>query len=142
MNYQIDRYSLDKQLIEKGRLYLIDDPKNKFKLIFKDSEIDVESINYDHPLLALENLRIKLEKKYNSLINCSGCRIDVAYRPTGGFGSYEIEMSKPATKRIALFEPTNKIELLSTVREQQSHYQEWLNSIKTRKPFWKKLFKK
>ena len=129
MKLIIERYSKNKNLIAIGDLSVINELDKKFKLIYRDSKVNIESIESDYPLLALEDLRLQLEEKFSSLINCSGCRKDVSYRPTGGMGSYIIEMGKPATKRINLFEPTKQIELLCTVDEQKKYYTEWIDNF-------------
>jgi hypothetical protein len=128
MKYKIARYSFEKEFITTGILN-IKSSEQQTILNFIDNEIELEESAFYHPMAALENLRNTLEKKYQSLINCNGCRRDTAYRFTGGYGTYEIEFGKQATKDLHLFEPTTKIEMLCKVDEHIAAYNVWLNSL-------------
>ena len=128
MVYSINRYNLERERINSGGL-TVDFHDQKTTIHYVDDEVEVYSEDDYHPLVALEKLRVILESKYESLINCSGCRKDTSYRPRGGTITYLIENGKQATKTINLFEPTNKINLLCTVQEHKESYEIWLNSL-------------
>ena len=82
-----------------------------------------------HPLVALESLRIILEIEYKSIIGCNGCRIDTAFRPTGGYGTYKIVAGRQATEIMNIFEPTDEVDKLCTVDEHIIAYNKWIESL-------------
>lgn len=96
---------------------------HRSKVKYSDSTVKIESIESVHPLIALEDLRLKLESTHQSLINCARCRIDVTYKASDGFGSYITKKGKPTKKAINMFEPTSKIHLISTVENQKIEYE-------------------
>ena len=122
------RFSFDGQVLGFGQLKI--DQSDVLNLIYTEDEIQVESSDKFHPLVALEKLRLKLEKNHESLLGLIGCEKDTAYRPTGNFRSYKIEFGKPATKQIEIFETTKNNKMLSTVSDHKKHYETWLESIK------------
>jgi hypothetical protein len=130
MQFSINRYSLKKELISKG-LLIIKDGGQLTILSYHDSMIAESAEALYHPLTALENLRILLEEKHGSLINCMGCRIDTAFRASGGYGSYIISLdhSRPVRESdsINIFEPTDNISKLCTVSEHILAYDKWCN---------------
>lgn len=128
MEKLISRYSLDKVIISNGILKVIDEGQNT-NLIYTDSLIN-ESVNeLYHPMAALEKLRSILETKHNSLLNCTGCRIDTSYRFTGGHRTYITLYGQQATKDVNMFEPTEDISKLCTVEEHKVAYKNWLDSL-------------
>jgi hypothetical protein len=129
MEIQLKRYCLtDKHFIASGTLSIINNGKDK-GLRYVDPFIDDSFTALYHPLTALEALRINFEAKYNSVLNCNGCRIDTSYRPTGSFKIYIIEPGKQATNIVHMFHETDKIEELTTITEHKNAYKMWLNSL-------------
>src|SRR5438067_2437041 len=108
MEHIVNRYNLRREFLSKGILTIINEEQITY-LTYKDSLIEESVSEMYHPLMALTSLRNILENKYESIIGCFGCRIDTAYRPTGGYGTYIITSGQPATQRVNIFEPTDEI---------------------------------
>lgn len=128
MQYSIKRYDLRKNLIATGLLTITSEGLTTH-LTYTDSEINESVRELYHPIAALESLRRVLEKKHKSIIGCTGCRSDSAYRATGGYGTYIIAHGKPASERASIFQPTDEIEKLCTVEEHKVSYEKWLKSF-------------
>jgi hypothetical protein len=128
MQYSINRYDLDKGFLSTGTLTIIDE-NHLTQLIYADSQIKLSASELHHPLMALEKLRKILEAEHQSLLACNGCRIDTAYRPSGGYGVEIIELGKPALDCVDMFEPTTEIEKLCTVDEHKAAYEKWWDSV-------------
>lgn len=128
MIYAVKRYSLNKQLISSGQLEIKQESQTT-TLIYADDKITETATEPYHPLVALESLRKKLETEHNSIISINGCRIDTAYRPTGGNGTYLIKQGRQATKSVSLFEPTMEVDKLCTVEEHEAAYDKWVESL-------------
>jgi len=128
--YKINRYSLDKNFIAEGLLKVINNGPGTI-LLYKDFKIEVSANDAHHPLMALSRLRDELEFKYASLINCSGCRLDTSYRPTGGYEAYILHAGKPAFEHdhVNTFEPTAEIDKLGTVKQHEDAYEFWCKSF-------------
>jgi len=124
----LKRYTLDKQLICEGKLFVSDAGKT-LHLRYVDSFIDEEAFAEYHLIVGLEILRTKLEQNHNSVLNCMGCRKDTSYRATGHFGGYLVEEGKQATIHINIFDPTDRIDQLATVDDHKTAYRQWLNSL-------------
>ena len=129
MKYIVNRYSLTKDFISTGTLTITSQGQSTY-LTYADATIEETVNELYHPLTALSSLRQILEAKHKSIINCTGCRIDSAYRPTGGYGTYIITYGKPGTERASLFEPTTEILKLCTLEEHKIAYKKWTDSIK------------
>jgi hypothetical protein len=129
MQYSIKRYNLRKNLIATGLMTITSEGQTTH-LTYADSEIKESVSELYHPIAALESLRRVLENKYESIIGCTGCRIDSAYRATGGYGTYIITYGEPASERVSLFEPTDEIEKLCTVEEHKVSYKKWVDSLR------------
>ncbi|MBO9203240.1 MULTISPECIES: hypothetical protein [Niastella] len=129
MQYSIKRYDLRKNLVATGLLTITSEGQTTH-LKYTDSEVNESVSELYHPISALESLRRVLENKHESIIGCTGCRIDSAYRATGGYGTYIIVYGKPASERASIFQPTDEIEKLCTVEEHKSSYKKWLESLK------------
>lgn len=132
LEYKINRYSLSKVFIAEGLLKITSEGP-EITLVYKDLEVEVSVIHKPHPLIALSILREQLEERYSSLINCNGCKIDTAYRPTGGYGTYiiSLEHSQPTTleQRLNIFEPATEISKLCTVAEHKAAYKKWCDGL-------------
>jgi hypothetical protein len=128
MTQTITRYSINKQSISEGIL-TVTDKGEATHLTFKDQAIEVSVSELYHPLIALESLRKILETRHKSIIACNGCRIDTAYRPTGGYGTYKIVLGQQATETLNIFEPTDEIEKLCTVDQHEAAYEKWIDSL-------------
>ncbi len=128
MEYLIKRYNLQKDFITTGLLTIISEGQTTH-LTFTDSAIKESVSELYHPIIALESLRRVLENKYESIIGCIGCRIDSAYRATGGYGTYLITYGEPASERACLFEPTDEVAKLCTVDEHKVAYKLWTESL-------------
>ena len=124
----VDRYSLDKTFISKGQLK-IEEQDHSTILTYIDNDINISASGLHHPIKALEDLRKQLETVFNSILAINGCRIDTAYRPTGGYGTYIIEYGKQATNSLNLFEATKAIDKLCSVEEHKAAYNAWLKSL-------------
>ncbi|OQP67798.1 hypothetical protein [Niastella populi] len=133
MQYSIKRYDLRKNLISTG-LLIVRSEGQTTHLTYADSEITESVSELYHPIVALESLREVLERKYESIIGCNGCRIDSAYRATGGYGTYIVNYGEPASKKVSLFEPTDEIAKLCTVEEHKDSYNKWINSLGQTEP--------
>jgi len=129
MQYSINRYDLRKDLIATGLLTVTSEGQTTH-LTYADSAIKESVSELYHPITALESLRRVLENKYESIIGCAGCRIDSAYRATGGRGTYIITFGEPASERVNLFEPTDEIAKLCTVEEHKISYKKWIDSLR------------
>jgi len=132
MQYSIKRYNLKKEFIAIGLLTITSEGQTTH-LTYVDSAIEESVSELYHPIIALESLRKALENKYESIIGCTGCRIDSAYRAAGGYGTYIITYGEPASERAGLFEPTDEVAKLSTVDEHKVAYKKWTDSIQQRK---------
>lgn len=105
------------KLFDKGNIVQID-------LYYKD--IFLSEAN-EFPFIALNKIRLQLEKSDLKLI-CQGCRIDV--HPTSIYLSgYELELSKPAVNSVYLFDDTDYLEKIGTVKQQELFYEKWLKSV-------------
>ncbi len=128
LEYKINRYNFKKEFISEGVL-TIKDGGVATTFIYSDSTITESATELYHPLTTLASLRILLEEKHRSLINCMGCRIDTAFRLTGGYGTYIIALdhSKPVSQNdsVIIFEPTDDISKLCTVSEHEAAYDKW-----------------
>jgi len=129
MEQVINRYNLNKEFVAQGTL-IIDHKSQLTTLRYSDTEIDESVSELYHPLKALESLRVVLEQKHKSLIACTGCRNDSAYRATGGNGTYILIHGRPGTERAGLFEPTDEISKLCTVQEHKIAYKKWCDSLR------------
>jgi hypothetical protein len=128
MTQTITRYSLDKKIISNGILTITNEGQATH-LTFKDSAIKVNASELYHPLVALVSLRKILETEYKSIIGCNGCRVDTAFRPTGGYGTYKIVTGQQATETMNIFEPTEEVDKLCTVDEHIIAYDKWIDSL-------------
>ncbi|MEM9547711.1 MAG: hypothetical protein AAGA77_17145 [Bacteroidota bacterium] len=82
----------------------------------------------------LKALRYFLEK-FNFLICCFGCRLDVypsqlSRQMSGGIKAYILKLGEPASREdlINIFWP-NSEEKISTIEEQEEYYKKWINSL-------------
>lgn len=66
---------------------------------------------------------------FNSTLAINGCRIDTAYRATGGYGTYIIEHGKQATNLVSLFDPTTEVDKLCSIDTHKTAFKTWLNSL-------------
>ena len=128
MQIVVDRYSLDKTFIATGQLH-VDEKDHSTILTYYDSNIKVSASGLYHPIAALENLRRQLAVDFNSTLAINGCRIDTAYRATGGYGTYIVEHGKPATNSVSLFDPTTVVDKLCSVDIHKAAYKTWLKSL-------------
>lgn len=128
MKYNVKRYKFDKQYICDGELHIIDEGQST-TLKYFDNEISIEVTELYHPLASLRKLRNQLENDYESIIGIQGCRIDVTYRFTGGYGQYIMEQGKQATILVDMFEPTHEIDKLCKEAEQEQAYDNWFDDI-------------
>ena len=128
----INRYSLTGEFILQGILN-VESGGQSTRLTYTDSEIEEFSNELYHPIIALESLRKILETKHQSFINCNGCRIDSAYRETGGWGTYILTYGKQATESVNLFDSTDEITKLCTVDSHKAAYKVWLGSLGNKK---------
>ena len=126
--YKVNRYSLDKEFIAGGKLTVIDKGQ-KTELFYKDAEVEVQASALHHPIVALEDLRKELEVKHNSVLGINGCRIDTGLQTSGSFGCYLVEEGIKATENVHMFEPTTEVKKLCTVRQHESAYDKWLQSV-------------
>ena len=127
MQITVDRYSLEKTFIATGQLQ-VEEKDNSTILTYYDGSMKVSTSGLYHPIVALENLRQQLAVDFNSILAINGCRVDTDYRATGGYGCYVIELGKPATNSLCLFNPTNAIDKLCTVDVHKAAYRMWLKS--------------
>lgn len=128
MQIAVDRYSLDKKFIATGQLQ-VEEKEHSTILTYFDNGVNVSASGLYHPLLALESLRRQLEDDYNSTLAINGCRIDVDYRATGGYGCYVLEHGKQATTSVSMFDPTKAVDKLCTVDVHKVAYKTWLRSL-------------
>ena len=104
------------------------------KLSFSlDDENNVkESFSTDY-FYALIELREKIEL-FGLTIACNGSRKDfypsrMAIQMSEGKVGYLMELGKKATKKVRTFDECLDVSLLSTVKEQDSYYRQWCDSI-------------
>ncbi|MEO5943582.1 MAG: hypothetical protein ABIP30_07680 [Ferruginibacter sp.] len=127
--FAVKRYNLMKEFISEGVL-TIESEGPSTSLTYTDSITQETATELYHPTAALETLRNNLETKYKSILGCNGCRIDTSYRHTGGWGTYINAQGQQATESLNIFEPTEEISKLCTVKEHQAAYEMWLKSLK------------
>jgi hypothetical protein len=125
---KVRRYTLDKVFVETGNLQVHEDGASTL-LTYSDSNISIRAMGLNHPIRALENLRIQLQVEFNSILAIKGCRIDTDYRPTGTFRCYILEQGKSSTKLVSLFDRTRAIDKLCTVEEHKAAYKKWCESL-------------
>jgi hypothetical protein len=126
MEIQIDRYNLQNSLVSNGTL-TIEKTDRKTTLTYQDKEINVSGSALYYPLKALEDLRLKLENQYNSTLAIIGCRTDTAFRPTGGQLTFILENGQYSLESKSLFETTDQIKKLGTVKKHKLYYKAWCN---------------
>ena len=85
---------------------------------------------HEFPFTAFRKIRLAIEK-LNIKLLCEGNRIDV--HPSGmqlvGFMAYEMELGKPATNAVYIFDETDKVEKIGTVEEQTKYFDDWWDSF-------------
>ena len=87
------------------------------------------------PFIALAKIRVSLEN-IGLKILCNGSKLNVY--PSGmalsSVKAYELEMGKPATKLLNIFDPISDPEEVASVADQKSFYENWIDTLKLNKP--------
>jgi hypothetical protein len=91
-------------------------------------EIKVED---EFPFFALVKIRMELEKLGIQIL-CNGSRLDVYPSRMGmmSLKGYELIMGKLATTLLNIFEPTNDINKIATVKDQELYFENWIKSLR------------
>lgn len=115
-------------VFDTGKL-LVSDFGHDVEITVQYKELNVKS-KEEFPFVALQNIRKILEAQ-QVLLLINGNRIDVY--PSGmqmnSFSAYEMEMGKPATESLDIFAPTDLIEKVGTVEQQDNYFDKWLGSL-------------
>jgi len=123
--HSIRRYGSVNDYITTGEITIVEDGPLT-ELVYKDAEVEETASDRGHPIAALITLRQKLEDNHKSIIACNGCRIDTTLRHTGIDIAYVIRNGNiQQDDWIGIFEPTDEVEKLSTVKEHEKAYNEW-----------------
>jgi hypothetical protein len=72
---KVRRYTLDNVFVEIGKLQVHEDGVSTV-LTYTDSHISIRATGLNHPIRALENLRIQPQVEFKSILAIKGCRID------------------------------------------------------------------
>jgi hypothetical protein len=125
--YEISRFDSNLNFISKGKL-LVEQIEAKIILTYSEPSNNIKYTVWDyyHHLKALEKLRLLIEVEHNSLINCSGCRKDYNYRPTGNILGQLHSADPWNPDLIDCYSPTEKTELIIKVASQMESYEEFL----------------
>jgi len=123
--YSIKRYSLGKEYLITGEITIIEDGPLT-EVVYKDTEVEETASDRGLPMAALVTLRQKIEDKHESILGCNGCRIDTTLRHTGIDIAHVIRNGNiQEDDWVGIFEPTNKVEKLCTVKEHEKAYDDW-----------------
>lgn len=102
---------------------------NEAELEFQSSYLNAR-VQDAFPFLALNKIRMKLEEMGIEIL-CNGSRIDVY--PSGmlmmSLKAYELEMGKKAEKMVNIFNPTDDVHDIGTIKEQKDYFDNWFVSI-------------
>ena len=137
--YEVSRFDFNHNFIDMGKLF-IEQKEAKITLTYSEerSNINYTVWDYYHHLKALEKLRLIIEVEHNSLINCSGCRKDYNYRPTGNILGQLHSADPWNPDLIDCYSPTGKTELITKVASQMECYEEFLAGRREEKTISKK----
>jgi len=103
----------------------------KVELIFDAENIHIMVEDY-YPFLALTQLRVQLEAKGIKIL-CNGSRLDVYPSNAAiiGFKAYQLEIGKLGSKENVcyIFDPTDDLSKIATVKEQWDYWIRWRKSV-------------
>jgi hypothetical protein len=108
---------------------VVNDLGNLITIEFEYSNIKIQKQG-EKPFYVLKQIRKYLDT-LNIKIVCKGSLMNVY--PSGmssvGFKAYELQMGKPSTDMVNIFEETSRLELIATVEEQDFFYAKWIKSL-------------
>ncbi len=122
-------------LVSKDRLKTIEasmtinDMGNSIGIIITNDTFHIEAID-EYPFFALAKIRQELESKgYYILINGSRRNVYPSGMQYNAFSAYELELGKPATNTVNIFDRINSSEEVVTVKEQEEYFCKWVESL-------------
>ncbi len=126
----INLYLIKKGKLEDAQLF-IHDKHDAILLHFvcKSSCLNIKEID-SFPFIAFQRIRSLLEAS-DIYILCQASRFDVY--PSGmqleSFFAYELEIGKPATSSVYIFDFFDKIDKIGTVNKQEIYFNNWIESL-------------
>lgn len=118
----------DRFKIIEGNM-VINDMKNNVEIILTTDYFHVQAID-EFAFSALAKVRLELESKgYFILVNGSRYNVYPSGMQYDTFCAYELELGKPATNTICIFDKITNIVEVTTVEEQEKYFHKWIKSI-------------
>ncbi|SRR5690554_4121920 len=107
----------------------INDRGSSIEIIVANDAFCIEASD-EYPFSALAKIRQELELKgYYILVNGSRYNVYPSGMQYNTFNAYELELGKPATKTVNIFDRINSSKEVTTVKEQEEYFYKWIESL-------------